>query len=104
MGMKTKSIFQSTWERKLVRNRKQTNLRTQNPKSLIPKLFLIPQRCWKNRISLVIFSSTSIPLEMVELSNSHSSVDVLYLNLSSEGLKEDLAYQTLAMKPGGRML
>lgn len=28
---------------------------------------------------------------MVELSNSHSSVDVLYLNLSSEGLKEDLA-------------
>ncbi|TYG40373.1 hypothetical protein ES288_D12G087300v1 [Gossypium darwinii] len=79
-------------ERKLVRNRKQTNLRTQNPKSLIPKLFLIPQ------------SSTSIPLEIVELSNSHSSVDVLYLNLSSEGLKEDLAYQTLTMKLEGRML
>ncbi|TYG83116.1 hypothetical protein ES288_D01G143200v1 [Gossypium darwinii] len=84
--------FQSTWERKLVRNRKQTNLRTQNLKSLILKLFLIPQRCWKNRISLLIFSSTSISLEIVELSNLHSSVDVLYLNLSSKGLKEDLAY------------
>jgi len=41
---------------------------------------------------------------MVEVSNEHSSVDVNYLNLSSEGLKEDFAYQTLAMKPGGRML